>query len=150
MEMLVMVRAAFPGLPRLIVMVPDELPTLVPGKVRGFGFSVAWGAGAVVAVPEIVAVWGEPAALSTTEMEALRVPVVVGVKVMVMMHALSSARLAGQLLVWEKLLALAPVMEMLVMVRAAFPGLPRLIVMVPDELPTLVLGKVTGLGFRVA
>jgi hypothetical protein len=53
----------------------------------------------------MVAVWGEPVALSATEMEALRMPVVVGVNLIVIMHALSSARLAGQLLVWEKLLA---------------------------------------------
>jgi hypothetical protein len=150
MEMPVMVRAAVPGFDSVVDRVPAEVPTGVAGKVSVLEPNTAWGVGAAVPVPAIVAAWGEPEALSATEIEALRLPVEAGVKVTVMRQALSNARLAGQLLVSEKLLGLAPVMEMPVMLRAALPGLERVIVMVADELPTLVLGKVSGFGFSTA
>jgi len=126
------------------------VPTVVLGKANGFGLNTNCGAAGPVPVPVSTAVWGDPVALSATEMLAVSAPVVVGVKVMVIRQALSRGRLAPQLLVWEKLLALEPVMEILEMVRAALPGLESAIAMVPDELPTLVLGKVTGLGLSVA
>jgi hypothetical protein len=43
----------------------------VLGKFRGFGVSVAWGDGAAVPLPVMVAVWGDPLALSATEMLAV-------------------------------------------------------------------------------
>jgi len=98
----------------------------------------------------IVADCGEPVALSVTVMLAVRAPVAVGLKVMVMMQELSSGSVAAQLLVCEKLLALAPVMEMVVMFRVALPGFPSDIVMVCDEAPTTVFGNATGFGLSVA
>jgi len=61
-------------------MVPDELPTLVLGKVTGLGLSVACGAGAVVPVPVKATVCGEPVALSVTESVALNPVADAGVK----------------------------------------------------------------------
>jgi hypothetical protein len=139
-----------PGFPSDIVMVCDEAPTLVLGKVTGLGLSVAWGADAVAPVPVIVAVCGDPVELSATETLALRIPVVVGVKVMVMMQLSSTPRLVPQLLVWEKLLALAPVIEILEMVMAPAPTFSSDIVIVCDEAPTKVLGKLTAVGLSVA
>jgi hypothetical protein len=99
----------------------------------------------------MVAAWGDPEALSATETVAVK-PVVAaaGVKVTVMVQVAAAASEAPQLLVWEKLLALVPATEMLEMVSAAVPGFDNVIGMVGAELPTLVLGKVSGLGLRTA
>jgi hypothetical protein len=98
-----------------------------------------------------VAVWGEPVALSATETLALRpVVAVAGVKVTVTVHVAAAASDAPQLLVCEKLLALVPVMEMLVIVRAAVPEFDNVIGIVAAELPTFVFGKVSGFGLRAA
>jgi hypothetical protein len=147
MVMPVIVRAAVPGFDSVVDSVPAEVPTSVLANVSVLEVRVALGA---VPVPVSAAVCGEPDALSTTEIAALRLPVAAGVKVTVIMHALSSGRLAGQLLVCEKLLALVPVIEMLVIARAAFPGLARVIVMVAEDAPTMVPGKARGLGLSTA
>src|ERR1035437_2869558 len=93
--------------------------------------------------PVSAAVWGEPLALSTTEMEAEKLAAEAGVKVSVMVQVAPAASEAPQLLVSEKLLALVPVTEMLVMVRAAVPGLESVMGRVVDA-PTIVPGKASG------
>ena len=58
-------------------------------------------------------------ALSVIVMEPLRAPVVVGVKVTLRVQLALAARLAPQVLVWEK----SPLTVMLVMLRVALPVL---------------------------
>jgi hypothetical protein len=96
MDMPVIVSGAVPVFDRVVDCVAAAVPTCVPGKVSVLLVSVACGA---VPIPLSAAVWGEPEALSTTEMEAERLPAEAGVKVTVIRHALSDARLAGQLFV---------------------------------------------------
>ena len=59
--------------------------------------------------------------MSVTVIEPVRVPVAVGVKVTVIVHDELAARLAPQVLVWEK----SPLIVMLEIVRAALPELER-------------------------
>jgi hypothetical protein len=93
---------------------------------------------------------GEPAALSATEIAAVSVAAEVGAKVTVMVQVAAGARDEPQVLVSPKLLALVPVMEMPVMVRAALPGFARVMGSGVAETPTVVLGKASGLGLRTA
>jgi hypothetical protein len=146
-EMLVMVSAAVPGFDSVMGRAVAEVPTVVLGKASGFGLRTACGA---VPVPVSATVCGEPVALSTTDREAVRLPDAVGVKVTVMMQLAPAASDVPQLFDWLKLLAFVPVTEMLVMVRAAVPGLERVVDAVPAEVPTSVPGKVRAVGVNVA
>ena len=74
-------------------------------------------------VPVSVTICGEPAALSLMVSEALRLPVVVGVKVTEIVQLPPGATLPPQVLVWAKSPGLVPVTAMLVMVRAPDPVL---------------------------
>jgi len=100
--------------------------------------------------PEIVADCGEPAALSATEIAALKVAADAGAKVTVMVHVAPAASEAGQLLVWPKLLALVPVTEMLVMMRGVLPGLDSVIGRGVAEVLMVVLGNASGFGLSTA
>jgi hypothetical protein len=61
-----------------------------------------------VLVPDTVIVCGLPEALSEIDTVELRVPVVVGVKVTLIVHAAFGVRVAPQLWVWAKSAALPP------------------------------------------
>lgn len=98
----------------------------------------------------MTAVWGEPAALSVTEIAAVRTAAEVGVKLTIMVQEAPAARVEPQLLVWPKLVALAPVTEMAVMARGALPGLDSAIGRGVAEVLRLVLGKATEAGLSVA
>ena len=89
-------------------------------------------------------------ALSTTEIDALRLPVEAGVKVTLMVQGAPAASEAPQLFDWPKLLELVPVTEMLVMVSAAVPEFDSVIGKAAAAVPTSVLGKASGLGLSVA
>ena len=89
-------------------------------------------------------------ALSTTEIDALRLPVEAGVKVTLMVQEAPAASEAPQLFDWPKLLELVPVTEMLVMVSAAVPEFDSVIGKAAAAVPTSVLGKASGLGLSVA
>jgi hypothetical protein len=149
-EMLEMARAAVPGLVRVIGRAVADVPTGVLGKGSGFGASVACGARAAAPVPLIAADCGEPTALSTTVREAERLPAAAGVKPTVIVQEPPAATDAPQLLVWLKLPEFVPAMEMLEIVRAAVPRLESVMGRVVAEVPTVVLGKASGLGERVA
>lgn len=93
---------------------------------------------------------GDPEALSTTEIAALRPPAAAGVNVTVTVQLAPAATEAPQVLVWPKLLALVPVMEIAVIVKAVVPGFDNVIGIVAAELPTFVFGNVNGLGLNTA
>ena len=146
-EILVMVRAAVPGLDRVVDCVVAEVPTNVLVNVMVLEVNVACGA---VPVPVRAAVCGEPVALSTTEIEALRLPAEAGVNVIVIVQLAPATSEVPQLLLSPKLLELAPVTEMLVMVRAAVPGFDKVMGSAVAAVPTSVPGKASGFGLRAA
>jgi hypothetical protein len=81
MLMAMPVRVAFPVLERVVVKVAAVEPAAVLGKASVAGESEAIGAGGATPAPVIAAVCGEPAALSATEMFAVKVAIEAGVKV---------------------------------------------------------------------
>jgi hypothetical protein len=105
---------------------------------------------AVAPVPVNVALWGEPVALSVTEIAAVSAPIAVGLKFTVIVQLPPAATLVPQLLLWAKLLIFAPVTEMLVMVSAPVPGFESVNGNAVAYAPTTVLGKASGLGLSVA
>jgi hypothetical protein len=128
----------------------DEVLMVVLVKVSGFGLSAACGIKGAVPVPVIVADCGEPVALSATEIAAVRLAAEAGVKVTVMVQVAPAASVVPQLLVWPKLLALAPVTEMLVIARVVVPGFDSVMGRAVAEVPTVVLGKASGFGLSTA
>ena len=93
---------------------------------------------------------GEPVALSATEIAAVRPPVDPGVNVTVIVQFAPAASELPQLFACPKLLALVPVTEMPVMVRAAVPGFDSVMGSAVAAVPTSVLGKGSGLGLSTA
>ena len=79
----------------------------------------------VVPVPERLMDCGLPEALSATMMDAVRLPLAVGVNVTVIAQLAPAATELGQLLVWAKSPAFDPPMETLEIARAALPELLR-------------------------
>lgn len=82
----------------------------------------------------------------------MRAPKVAGVKVTVIVQELLAARVTGkvpQLLVSVNELALVPVIEISLTIRATWPVLVRVIDCVAAELPTAVLPKVSDAGDRL-
>ena len=75
-----------------------------------------------VPVPVRLTDWVAGLALSVMVKEPLREPLAVGVKVTLRVQLALAARLAPQVLVWEK----SPLAVMLVMLRVAFPVLLRM------------------------
>ena len=100
-------------------------------------------------VPVRAVVCGDPVALSTIEMLPVSAAADAGAKVTVMVQVAAAASEVPQLLVCVKLLALAPVTEMLVMESAAAPGLDRVSGRVTVA-PTTVPGNASGLGLSTA
>jgi hypothetical protein len=94
------------------------VPTACAGKVKEVGERLATGA---VPVPVRLTVWVAGLALSVMVKEPLREPLAVGVKVTLRVQLALAARLAPQVLVWEK----SPLTAMLVMLRVALPVLLR-------------------------
>jgi hypothetical protein len=78
-----------------------------------------------VPVPVSVIDWGLPGALSAIVIAAVRLNTAVGVKTTLMVHVPFAATDPPQVLVWAKSPALAPVTEIPVMVKVAFPVLVR-------------------------
>jgi hypothetical protein len=98
-------------------------PTVVCAKDRLLGFSD--GDGGVKTTPTLVrgALWGRPAALSVTLLEADSAAVVLGVKITVNAQLEPAARVAAQVLVCMKSLLFAPVTEIPVIFSVAVPVL---------------------------
>ena len=78
-------------------------------------------AAGAVPVPERVTAWGLPLALSLILTEAVRVPLAVGVKVTLIVHVPLADTELLQVLLCEKSRLLAPVTEMLVIVKLKLP-----------------------------
>ena len=93
----VMVSAALPELVTVKVCGAEVVPTVCELKVRLRGATPKL-AVAVIAVPLMGTVCGEPAALSVTDMLAVRVPEVVGLKVIEIVQEPPAATLAPQVL----------------------------------------------------
>ena len=148
--MLVMVRGALPGLESVIVSGVAGVLTVVLEKVSGFGLSTACGTSGTVPVPLTAADCGEPVALSATEIAALRPPAEAGVKLTVIVQLAPAASELPQLFDCPKLLAFAPVTEMLVIVSAAVPGFDSVIGKAVAAAPTNVLGNASGFGLSIA
>jgi hypothetical protein len=82
-------------------------------------------------VPDKLAVWGLPDALSLTETAALRAPLVVGLKVTLIVQLRLTPNVdgeSGQLLVCAKSPAFVPVIAIELIVKAAVPLLVSVIV----------------------
>jgi hypothetical protein len=112
--------------------------------------SVARGA---LPVPSRVAVWGESAALSATEIVAVKLPAVAGVKVAEMVQvepAASDVPQAVPEVMMAKSAVLAPVRVMPVMVSGAFPVLESVVAIAVANEPAMVAGKVRVVGERLA
>jgi hypothetical protein len=95
------------------------VPTLCAGKVKEAGERLTTGVATPVPVRLTVCVAG--LALSVMVTTPVLVPAAVGLKVTLRVQLALAARLAPQLLVWEK----SPLAVMLVMLRVAFPVLLR-------------------------
>lgn len=149
-EMLVIVSAVLPGFDNVMGRGVADVLMVVLGKASGFGLRTACGTSGAVPVPVTAADCGEPAALSAMEIAAVRAAAEAGVKVTVMVQVAPAASDAPQLLLWPKELALAPVTEMLVMLRGAVPGLDSVMGRAVADVPTVVLGKASGFGLRTA
>jgi hypothetical protein len=91
-------------------------------KVRLVGDRLAT---AAAPVPERLTVCGLPVALSARVRDAVRVPLAAGLNVTLTEQLALAASELPQVLVWVKLLALAPVSVMLVMLIAELPVLFR-------------------------
>ena len=116
--MLLMVRAALPVLdsvtgPDALVVVTVWLPNANEAGVRP--------AIGPVPLPLSPTVCGLPGALSTTERVALRVPIAVGLKVMLMVQPAPAPSVAPQLLVREKSPEFVPVTETLLIFSVEVP-----------------------------
>jgi hypothetical protein len=94
------------------------VPTACAGKVKEVGERLTTGA---VPVPVRLTVWVAGLALSVMVTTPVLVPVAVGLKVTLRVQLALAARLAPQVLVWEK----SPLALMLVMLRVALPVLLR-------------------------
>jgi hypothetical protein len=111
-------RPTLPALVRVTIWAAVVVPTVVEAKVRA-GESAACGA-----VPAPVRVEVCVPTLSESEMVAAKEAPESGVKVTAMVQLVPAARVAGQVVVSEKSVGLAPVMLTEIPVRVAVPGLP--------------------------
>jgi len=136
-----MARATFPVL--LSVTGCEALVVLSswPLKVRALGATPATGA-AVTAVPVKLTCCGLPLELSVTVSAPVRVPLAVGVKVMLNVQDAWTATLPPQLLVSEK----SPLVETLLIVRVPVPVLLRVTGCDALAVPTAWLAKARVLG----
>jgi len=110
-------------------------------------------AGGALPVPLRVAVWGELAALSATEIDAVKLPAVAGVKVAEIVQvepAASDVPQAVSEVVMAKSAALAPVSVMPVMFSTALPVLESVVDIAVAVDPAVVAGKVSVVGERLA
>lgn len=127
-------------------------PTLVDGKVRLVGETVAETVAGVLPVPLRATDCGELGALSVKLRVAEAEPAAVGLKATVTVQEALAARVAAQVFVWLKGVAAVAleVMVMAEMVSALVPELVRVAVWVAEDAPTRVEAKVRLAGETVA
>src|ERR1022692_1709520 len=112
------------------------------GKVKLVGENVTAGD---TPTPESGSVWGLPGALSVTEMEPVRVPVVLGVKVTLIVQLAPGFTVAPQVFVWPN----GPVAAMLPTVRIPRPVFVSVAFMAGLVVRICWLGKVKLVGENV-
>ncbi len=122
-EIPVTTSGALPLLVRMSSCAPAAVPRFVL-KVSVVALSCREGA-AATPVPLRAIVCGEPAALSTMLMLALKLPPADGAKLTERLHVAPAATVVPQVLVWLKLDALMPVGAIELIDRAAVPVLLR-------------------------
>ena len=137
MLMLVMLTAVLPVLESVSVWAAEVVPTGVVGKVRFPAESET-----TVPVPANMAVCGELAALSATEIEAVKLAAEAGVNVTAIVQVVAVASALGQLVVSAKSDGLVPVMLMLVMFSVVVPVLESVKTWAVAVEPTAVFAKV--------
>jgi len=98
-----------------------------------------------VPVPVRLTDWVAGLALSVIVTAPVRVPAAVGLKVTLRVQLALAARLAPQVLVWEK----SPLAVMLVMLSVALPVLLRMTLWALLLVPTACAGKVKEVGERL-
>jgi hypothetical protein len=124
--------------------------TVCAGGVAVRVKSVARGA---LPVPVRVTVWGELAALSATEIDAVKLPDAEGVKVAAMVQVAPAASVEAQVVpvvAMAKSVGLAPVSVMPVMLSVALPVLERVVESAVAVVPAVVAGKLSVVGERLA
>jgi hypothetical protein len=101
-------------------------------------------------VPVSATVWGDPAALSATEIEAAKLTAETGLKVTEIVQLAPPARVAPQVLVSAKSAGLAPATVIPEMLSVALPGFESVMAWGAEVAPTAVLGKASVDGERTA
>jgi len=119
----VIVNAALPLLVSVTAVGALVAPVVSLAKATEAGASVATGAGGTVPVPVSAVVRGEPLALSVTVSVALKLAADAGLKVTEIVQLAPAARELPQVLVWAKLVELAPPMVIPVIDNGALPEL---------------------------
>jgi hypothetical protein len=119
----VMERLALPVLVTVTVWTALVVPAVAEKLSAVLGRRLTTGAGAGFAVPLSATVCGEPDALSATDSIAVSLPAELGEKVMLTEQVAPAASIEPQLLVSEKVLAFAPVIEIPVSDSDAVPEL---------------------------
>ena len=145
--MLERLKAALPPLVRVADSVPLFVLTDWLPNERLAGERLAAG---TEPVPARLTVWGLPAELSATLSNAERLPLAVGVKVMLNVQVDPAASELPQLLDWAKSPGLAPVIVTLEMLKAAVPALSKVAVPATLVVPTGWLAKERVEGARPA
>jgi hypothetical protein len=147
-----MVSGADPRLLRVTACASPAIPT-IPVKVRDVGARTATGAGAVP-VPLRLTCCGDPVALSTIAIDAVKLPADPALKVTRIVQFASTANEAAQLFVSVKDPGFDPVTDIPVISSAAFPALlsvtdcalvasPTVPVKVSEGTETVATGAVT-------
>jgi hypothetical protein len=147
--MLLMLKAALPVLLSVKVWAELVVPTAWLPKARVVGERLATGF-VLAPVPERVAVWGLPVALSVRVTEAAKDPLAAGMNVTLTVQLAPAATLAPQLLLCAKSPGFAPVSVMLLMLKAALPVLLSVKVWAELVVPTAWLPKARAVGEKLA
>jgi len=145
--MLVRLKGAPPPLVRVAVSVPLLVLTDWLPNERLAGERLAAG---TEPVPARLTVWGLPPELSVTLSNAERLPLAVGVKVMLNVQVEPAASELPQLLAWAKSPGLDPVIVTPEMLRAPVPALSKVAVPATLVVPTGWLPKARLPGARPA
>ena len=124
------------------------VPTFTLPNASDVALSVTAGAVVLVPEPESGTVCGDPDALSATLIEAVLVPVAVGVNTTVMVQVAPAATLVPQLFVWLKSPGLPPVSETETPVSAAVPVLVRTVLVDALATPTPWFPKLRDTGLN--
>jgi exosome complex RNA-binding protein Rrp42 (RNase PH superfamily) len=125
-------------------------PTVVDANVSDEGVTVTLPAAAVAPVPDSDTVWGEPAALSVTDNEAVSFPGVEGLNATVIAQFAPTASVVPQVVDFVNELAFVPVIAgALDSVTATFPVFLTVTTWVALVDPTVVDAKVSDTGLTV-